>query len=132
MEDVQRAFIHDDEFRYLYVDLGVDGAEPKEEHSNSVETIKGLQKDAQSYKVDNERLMRSKEQQDDFNVKLMQSLNRIEKKMDKETESSITRSHTPHDEERKEERSVSKHSFRKAQSSSIQSRVRKNKRSKNF
>jgi hypothetical protein len=64
---------------------------------NLVETIKGLQKYVQSYKVDNERLMRAKEQQGDFNVKLMQSLDKIEKKMDKEIETSRSRSHMSHD-----------------------------------
>jgi hypothetical protein len=57
-----------------------------------VETIKNLQKNVQSYKVDNKKLMKSKEQQEDFNIKLMQSLDIIEKKMDKETESSKSRS----------------------------------------
>jgi hypothetical protein len=52
---------------------------------NLVETIKGLQKDVQSYKSNNERLMRAKKQQDEFNVKLMQSLDIVKKKMDKET-----------------------------------------------
>jgi predicted RNase H-like nuclease (RuvC/YqgF family) len=85
MEDVQRTYSPDDEFRDLYVGLGVDGTKSKEECMNLVETIKGLQKDVQSYKADNERLMRAKEQQDDFNVKLMQSLDIIENKMDKET-----------------------------------------------
>jgi hypothetical protein len=65
-----------------------------------VETIKGLQKDVQSYKVDNERLMKAKEQQDGFNIKLMQSLDRIENKMDKKTESSKSRSHRSHGERR--------------------------------
>jgi hypothetical protein len=91
-------------FRDLYVGLGVDGTKSKEERINLVETIKGLQKYVQSYKVDNERLMKAKEQQDDFNVKLMQSLDIIEKKMDKETESSRSRSHRSHDEKRREAR----------------------------
>jgi hypothetical protein len=52
---------------------------------NLVETIKSLQRDVQSYKVDNERLMKSKEKQYGFNIKLLQSLDIIEKKMDKET-----------------------------------------------
>jgi hypothetical protein len=101
MEDAQRTYNHDDEFGDLYVGLGVDGTKSKEEHINLVETIKGLQKDVQSYKVDNERLMKAKEQQDDFNIKLMQSLDIIEKKMDKEIESSRSRSHRSHDERRK-------------------------------
>jgi hypothetical protein len=45
----------------LYVGLGVDGKKFKEECMNLVETIKGLQKDVQTYKDDNERLMRAKE-----------------------------------------------------------------------
>jgi hypothetical protein len=35
--------------------------------------------------------MKDKEQQDGFNTKMLQSLDRIEKKMDKETESSKSR-----------------------------------------
>jgi hypothetical protein len=35
--------------------------EGKEENMNLVETIKNLQKDVQSYKDDNERIMKSKE-----------------------------------------------------------------------
>jgi predicted RNase H-like nuclease (RuvC/YqgF family) len=54
----------------------------EKENINMVETIKNLQKDVQSHKADNERLMTAKEQQDDFNMNLMQSLNRIEKKLD--------------------------------------------------
>jgi hypothetical protein len=72
---------------------------------NLVETIKVLQKDVQSYKVDNERLMRANEQQYDFNVKLMQSLDKIENKMDKETKSSRSRSRKSHDEKIREARS---------------------------
>jgi hypothetical protein len=52
---------------------------------NMVETIKNLQKDVQSHKDDNERVMRSKEQQEDFNMKLMHSLNKIENKLYKES-----------------------------------------------
>jgi hypothetical protein len=63
---------------------------------NLVETIKSLQRDVQSYKVDNERLMKAKEQQYGFNIKLLQSLDIIEKKMDKEIESSKSRSHRSH------------------------------------
>jgi hypothetical protein len=42
--------------------------------------------------------MRAKEKKDDFNMKLMQSLNRIEKKLDKESGSSKPGSHMPPDE----------------------------------
>jgi hypothetical protein len=59
MEDAQRNYSLDDEFIDLYVVLGVDGIESKEECINLVETIKGLQKDVQIYKVDNERIMKA-------------------------------------------------------------------------
>jgi len=62
MEYAHRTYNHDDEFEDLYVSLGVDGIESKEERIKLVETIKGLQKYFQSYKVNNERLMKSKEQ----------------------------------------------------------------------
>jgi hypothetical protein len=75
---------------------------------NLVETIKSLQRDVLSYKDDNERLMKAKEQQDGFNIKLLQSLDRIEKKMDKETESSKSKSHRSHA-KRRESRSVDRH-----------------------
>jgi hypothetical protein len=79
--------------------------------------------------------MRAKEQQIDFNMKLLQSLNIIEKKLDKENGSSKSGSHMPPDEKRRT-RSVSRHhhhslrhSNKRAHSSSIPSPVRKHKRS---
>jgi hypothetical protein len=44
---------------------------------NMVETIKNLQKDVQSHNVYNKRLMKSKEEQEELNIKLMQSLEKI-------------------------------------------------------
>jgi hypothetical protein len=67
--------------------------------------------------------MKAKEQQYGFNIKLMQSLDIIENKMDKETKSSNLRSHKYHDERRKKisvdrnHHHSPKHSFRKAHSS---------------
>jgi hypothetical protein len=52
---------------------------------NLVETTKSMQRHVQSYKADNERLMKYKEQQDGFNIKVLHNLDRIEKKIDKET-----------------------------------------------
>jgi predicted RNase H-like nuclease (RuvC/YqgF family) len=92
MKYVQINYNHDDEFKGLYIGMGINSTksnehrEDKEENINLVETIKGLQKYVQSYKSDNERLVKAKEQQDDFNIELMQSLEKIENKMDKETE----------------------------------------------
>jgi hypothetical protein len=45
--------------------------------------------------------MKSKEQQDDFNMKLLEGLNRIEKKLVKDSGSSESRSHKPSKEKRK-------------------------------
>jgi hypothetical protein len=136
MEYAQGAYNHEYEIRGMYVNIGNEGTnsnghgEGKEESMNLVETIKILQKDVQSYKDDNERLMKSKEQQEGFNINLMQSLDIIEKKMDKENDSSKSGSHGSHD-ERRRTRSVGRHhhhsprnSTRRAHSSSIPSPVR--------
>jgi hypothetical protein len=75
--------------------------EGKDENLNIVETIKKLQKDVQSHKDNNERLMKYKEQQEEFNMKLMQSLDIIENKLDKENGSSKSGSHRFPDEKRR-------------------------------
>jgi hypothetical protein len=96
------------------VHLGMEGTnsnehgEERNKHMNMDETIKNLQKDVQSHKVDNERFMKSKEQQDDFNMKLLEGLNRIEKKLFKESNSSRSKSHKSL-EEKREVKSASRH-----------------------
>jgi hypothetical protein len=45
--------------------------------------------------------MKAKEQQDEFNMKLLEGLNRIEKKLVKESGLSKSRSHKPLEEKRK-------------------------------
>jgi hypothetical protein len=52
--------------------------EERNEDMNMDETIKNFQKDVQSHKDDNERLMKAKEQQDNFNMKLLEGLNIID------------------------------------------------------
>jgi hypothetical protein len=133
-------YIQEDEIRGMDVHLGIEGTnsnghgEGKDENMNMVETIKNLQKDVQSHKDDNERLMKSKEQQEDFNMKLMQSLDIIEKKLDKENGSSKSGSHRS-PEEKGRSRSVSRHhhhsprhSNRRAHNSSSPSPVRKHQK----
>jgi hypothetical protein len=61
----------------IKVKTQLDMEKERKENMNLVETIKNLQKDVQSHKVDNERLMKAKEQQEEFNMNLMQSLNII-------------------------------------------------------
>jgi len=94
-----------------------------------------LQTDVQSDKADNERLMKAKEQQEDFNMKLMKSLDKIEKNLDKESGSSKSGSHgTPEGKGRSRSDSrhhyhSQRHSNRRAHISSSPSRVRKHRRS---
>jgi hypothetical protein len=124
----------------LYIGMGVEGTksnghrEGLEESMNLVETIKFLQKDVQSYKVDNKRLMKAKEEQESFNLKLLQRLDRIEKNIDKETETSRSRRHISHDEGRKTKRDDKhlhhspRYSVGRAHSSSSPSPIKKHKR----
>ena len=78
--------------------------------------------------------MKAKEQQEGFNIKLMQSLERIEKKMDKETGSSKSGNHRFHDESRRNisvgrnHHHSSRHSTRRTHSSSSPSPVMKHKK----
>jgi hypothetical protein len=93
MEEAQGNYSQQDESRGMDVHLGIEGTnsnghgEERNENMNMDETIKNLQKDVQSHKADNERLMRAKEQKDDFNMKLLEGLNIIEKKLVKESDS---------------------------------------------
>jgi 50S ribosomal subunit-associated GTPase HflX len=83
MEEAHRTYIHEAEVMGLCVSMGNVGTESnghgegKEESMNLVETIKSLQRDIQSYKASDERLMKSKEKQDGFNIKLLQILDKI-------------------------------------------------------
>jgi hypothetical protein len=132
-------YSQEDEIRGMDIHLGIEGTnsnghgEGRDENMNMVETIKNLQKDIQSHKADNERIMRAKEKKEDFNMKLMQSLNKIEKKLDKESGSSKSGSHGSPDGKIRA-RSVSRHhhhsprhSNKSAHSSSSPSSVRKHK-----
>jgi hypothetical protein len=56
--------------------------------------IEGFQKDAQTRREDNIKLIKAQEKQGEFNIKLLKSLERIEKKLDKESDSSRTGSHS--------------------------------------
>jgi hypothetical protein len=49
--------------------------------------IERLYKDSQTHRTNSINLMKSKEHQGEFNLKLMKSLERIEKKLDKERDS---------------------------------------------
>jgi hypothetical protein len=114
MEEAHENYSQQDESRGMDVHLGIEGTnsnghgEERNKNMNMVETIKNMQKDVQSHKADNERLMRAKEKQYDFNMKLLEGLNKIEKKLVKESDSRKFESRKPSDEKIKE-RSVSRH-----------------------
>ena len=75
--------------------------EEKDENFNMMKIIERLQKDVQTHRADNRKLMKAREQQGEFNIKLIQSLERIEKKLDKESDSSKPGSQRSPDEKRK-------------------------------
>jgi hypothetical protein len=58
----------------MKVQTQMDMEKERKKIMNLVETIKSFQNDVQSYKVDNERLMKYKEEQENFNINLIQSL----------------------------------------------------------
>jgi hypothetical protein len=139
MEEAQGNYSQQDKSIGMDVHLGIEGTnsnghgEERNENMNMVETIKNLQKDVQIHKYDNESLMRAKEQQDDFNMKLLEGLNIIEKKLVKESGLRKSGSHKPSDEEIKA-RSISihhhhspRHSNKRVGSSSSSILVRRHK-----
>jgi uncharacterized coiled-coil DUF342 family protein len=77
MEDAQITYNHEDEVRRTYDNIhdeSIDSnghREGKEESMNLVKTIKSLQKDVQSYKTNNDRLMKAKEEHNGFNIKFL-------------------------------------------------------------
>jgi hypothetical protein len=74
MDDVQGFSVMKRRSEAMYVHMGNEGTnsnghgEGKEESMNLVETIKSLQMDVLSHKSNNERLMKAKELQEDFNI----------------------------------------------------------------
>jgi hypothetical protein len=63
MDDAQCSYIHEDESRVLHVSMGntkivSNGHRSKVEPVELVETMRILQKEVQSYRVDNERIMK--------------------------------------------------------------------------
>jgi hypothetical protein len=114
MEEEQGNYSHLEKSRGMDVHLGMEGTnsnghgDERNEDMNMAKTIKNLQKDVQSHKYINGRLMKTKEQRDDFNIKLLEGLNRIEKKLVKESNSSRSESHKS-SEEKGEVKSASRH-----------------------
>jgi hypothetical protein len=140
MEEAHDTYSPEDDVRGMDVHLGVEGTnsnghrEEIDKDVSMMKIIKNLQKYVQIHQEDNKRLKRSKEQHEEFNMKLMQILEIIENKLDKESESIQSGSHRFPDEERRS-RSVNKHhqhsqkhSHRRAHNSSSPSPIRKHRR----
>jgi hypothetical protein len=114
MEEAQNASSSENDARGMDVHLGVEGlnsnghGEEIDKEGNMIKIIERLQKDVQTHRSDNKNLMKAKDQQGEFNIKLIQSMERIEKKLDKDSDSSKSRSHGSPDEKRKS-RSVGRH-----------------------
>jgi hypothetical protein len=99
IEEAHDAYSPVDEVRGMYVHLGVEGTnsngneEEIDKDVSIMKIFKKLQKDVQIHHEDKKRLMRAREQQGDFNMKLMRSLEIIERKLDKESGSNKSGSH---------------------------------------
>jgi hypothetical protein len=141
LKEVQNASETEDEKVGRNVNLGVEGTNSnghgketdKEEHM--MKLIERLQKDAQAHLADGRKLMKIRDRQGEFNLKMLKSLERIEKKLEKESDTSRSRSvRTP--ERRRRSRSGSrhyrlslKHSGKETHSSSSPSPTRKHRKS---
>ena len=75
----------------------------KEGHMMKI--IERLQKDAQARQDDSRTFMKARDKQGEFNLRMLKSLERIEKKLEKESDSNKTESRRTH--ERKEDQGVS-------------------------
>jgi hypothetical protein len=107
MEEAQNASSSENEARGMDVNLGFEGSnsngngEEIYKEGNMMKIIERFKKDVQIHRADNRKLMKSRDQQGEFNIKLMQILERIERKLDKESDSSKSGIHRSSDEKRK-------------------------------
>ena len=79
MEEDEGASSHDKEdkgqnTRVVNAETESNGCKGKGEHETLIETVRSLKMEVQSYKEDNERLMREKSQ---INSRVLQSLNQL-------------------------------------------------------
>ena len=103
MEETPNASISENEEKGMDVHLGVEGSnsnghgEEIYKERNMMKVIERLQKYAQTHQIDSRKIKKAQEKQGEFNVNLLKSLERIEKKLDKESDSSRTWSHQTSD-----------------------------------
>jgi hypothetical protein len=140
MEETQNPSSSENEREGMDVHLGVEVSNSNGHRKEIVmegnlrNIIEKLQKDAQTHRVDSRKIRKTQEKQGEFNVNLLKSLERIEKKLDKESDLSRTGSHQTS--EGRRSRSVGRHhhhsqslSKRREHSSSSPYPTRKHRRS---
>ena len=123
------------------VKLGVEGSNSNghgkemDKEGHIMKILEGLQREAKEHRADSRKLMKVKDWQGKLNLKFLQSLERIEKKLEKERDSGTTESRRDHG-RRSRSRGGSrrhscsqKHSDRETQSSSSPSPTRKHQKS---
>jgi hypothetical protein len=77
MEEAQNASSSENEVKGMDVHLGVEGSnsnghgEEIDKEGHMMKIIDRLQKDAQTHRADNIKLMKARDQQGEFNLKLM-------------------------------------------------------------
>jgi hypothetical protein len=141
MKEVQIASKTEEERVGMDVNLGIEGSNSNgnrkemDKEGHMMKLIEILQKDAQAHRADSRNIMRVMDQQGEFNLTMLKSLEKIERKLEKGSDSSKTESRrTP--KRRRRPRGGSrhhlhslKHSSREAHSSSSLSPTRKHRRS---
>jgi hypothetical protein len=123
------------------VNMGVEGSnsnghgKEKDKEGHIMKIIEGLQREAKARRADSRKLMKVKDWQGELNLKFLKSLERIEKKLEKGRDSSMTESRRTHG-RRRRSRSGSRHlshsqrhSDRKTHCSSSPSPTRKHRKS---
>jgi hypothetical protein len=88
MDDTLNASSSKNEAKGMDVHLGFEGSnsngngEEIDKEGNMMKIIEKLQKDAQTHRIDSKNLRKAQDKQGEFNLNLMKSLERIEKKLD--------------------------------------------------
>ena len=114
MEEVWIASSLENEREGMDVHLGVEGSNSSghgkemDKEGHMMKIIEKLQKDAQTHRTVSKNLGKTQDKQGEFNLKLLKSLERIEEKLEKESDSKTTRSRK-NPERKIKSRSVSKH-----------------------
>jgi hypothetical protein len=102
MEDAQGFYDHEEEIGGMHTNMGnVDTMSNGRRDRQEIVTMRSLQKEVQRYRVDNERIMKAQEE-------ILQSLNMLQKKVNKESDTkketsarkvSASRSHRKRDDD---------------------------------